>query len=89
MMSIFEIYEFKESAVYPKMDFREKCMSLLKEAETSDKEWIEAGEKAPSSDVLLNFLTGRTKSFNHLWKKTLAKGLGYKSIKELMGDERD
>ena len=89
MMSLFEIYRLKEDAIYPKADFREECLKILQEAERNDNEWIEAGEKAPTKDVMINILTGRTPLTNYLWKKALAKGLGFKSIKELMGNESD
>lgn len=88
-MSIFEVYRLKESAVYPKLDFRDKCMKILQDAESNDEEWLMVGEKAPTTDVLINVLTGRTELKNPLWKKALMKGLGYKSINELMGNEND
>lgn len=87
-MSIFEIYELKENAIYPKSDFRDECYRILLDAEKNDDEWISAGEKAPTKDVLINILTKRTAFTNYLWKKALAKGLGFKNINELMGDER-
>ena len=84
MMSIFEIYASKEKAVYPKSDFINDCWLLLKEAEKSE-EWILAGEKAPSREVVVNILTGRTVLTNPLWKKVWIKGFGFKDAKELMG----
>lgn len=87
MMSIFEVYRTKERAIYPKADFFNSCMSVLKDAEENDAEWIEVGEKAPTRDVLLNILNRRTAFTNSLWKKALMKKLGYKNIKEMMGDE--
>ena len=89
MMSIFEVYESKESRTYPKLEFRDECMRILKEAEASDEDWIAAGQEAPTEDVLINILVRRTDLKNPLWKKALMKGLGYKSIKELMGNESD
>lgn len=87
MMSIFEIYEKKEKAIYPKSDFINSCLQMLQDAETNDEEWIELGEKAPTRDVLVNILIRRTAFTNPLWKKTLMKGLGYRSINELLGNE--
>lgn len=87
MMSMFEVYKLKEDAVYPKLDFRDKCMRILQEAEENDEEWLAANEKAPTHTVLNNILNRRTVLKNPLWKKALMKGLGYKSINELMGDE--
>lgn len=89
MMSIFELYESKEKAVYPKSDFIDECLRILQEAEIKDKEWLEVGEKAPTREVLKNVIVRRTALTNPLWKKTLMKGLGYKSIKEMMGNESD
>lgn len=85
-MTIFEVYEMKEKAIYPKTEFRDDCMKLLLEAEANDKEWLEVGEKAPTKDVLVNILTRRTALTNPLWKKTLMKGLGYNSITEMLGE---
>lgn len=87
MMSMFEVYKAKANAVYPKLEYRDECLRILKEAEKTDKEWIEVGEKAPTEDMMINILIGRTQLKNPLWKKTLAKGLGYESVKEMMGDE--
>lgn len=87
MMSMFEIYRSKEKAIYPKSDFINKCLSILQNDERNDEEWIEAGEKAPTRQVMIDILVGRTKLTNYLWKKSLAKGLGYNSVKEMMGDE--
>lgn len=89
MMSIFEVYESKERAVYPKSEFINECWKILQESEERDEDWIEIGEKAPTREVLLNILMKRTALTNPLWKKALMKGLGYKSIKDLMGDESD
>lgn len=87
MMSIFEVYESKESRRYPKLEFRDECMRILKEAEKNDEDWIQSSQEAPTYDVLVNILTKRTELKNPLWKKALMKGLGYKSINELMGNE--
>ena len=87
MMSIFEVYESKESRKYPKLEFRDECMRILKEAEENDSEWLHVGQEAPTEDVLLNILTKRTELKNPLWIKALQKGLGYKNIKEMMGNE--
>lgn len=89
MKSIFEVYESKERAVYPKSDFINNCLKLLQDAEVNDEEWIEMGEKAPTREVLVNILTRRTALTNPLWKKTLKRGLGYRSISELTGYEND
>lgn len=87
MMSMFEVYKSKEKAIYPKSVFIDECLSILQNDESNDKEWIAVGEKAPSRQVMVDILVGRTKLTNFLWKKSLARGLGYKSVKELMGDE--
>lgn len=87
MMSIYEVYETKQNAIYPKADFVNNCLEILKNAEINDKEWIEVGEKAPSRDVLVNIFIRRTAFKNPLWKKALMRGLGYRSISELVGDE--
>ena len=89
MMSIFEVYESKQNAVYPKSDFINNCWKILQEAEVNDKEWIEMGEKAPTREVLVNILIRRTAFKNPLWKKALMKGLGYRSINELVGNENN
>lgn len=86
-MSIFEIYESKESRKYPKLEFRDECMRILKEAEKTDSDWILVGQEAPTDDVLINILTKRTELKNPFWIKALQKGLGYNNIKEMMGDE--
>lgn len=88
-MSMFEVYKTKEKAVYPKSDFINQCLAILQEEEQNNEVWIEAGEKAPTRQVMMDILVGRTKLTNLLWKKALMKGLGYKSINELMGDEGD
>ena len=87
MMSIFEVYKLKERAVYPKSDFINQCICILQEEESSNDEWMEADVKAPSRQVMLVILVGRTKLTNPYWKKALMKGLGYRTINELMGDE--
>ena len=89
MMSIFEVYASKESRSYPKLEFRDECMRICVDAEKNDEEWIAVGQKAPTGDVLLNILSGRTELKNPLWMKALQQGLGYKSVKEMMGNERD
>lgn len=86
-MTIFEIYNSKERAIYPKSDFINECWKLLQEAEAHDEEWKEVGEKAPTREVLVNILTRRTALTNPLWKKTLMKGLGYKNAQEMIGNE--
>ena len=85
-MSIYEVYEKKEKAIYPKKDFISMCLQILQDEEINNKEWIEVGEKAPTRDVLMNILTRRTAFTNPLWKKALMRGLGYKSINELIGE---
>ena len=87
MMSIFEFYRMKEDVVHPKLEFRDECLRILQESEKNDAEWIEVCEKAPTREVLFNILSQRTKLKNPLWKKSLMRGLGYKSIQEMMGDE--
>ena len=87
MMSIFEVYKLKERAVYPKSDFINQCICILQEEENNNDEWMEADVKAPSRQVMLDILVGRTKLTNPYWKKALMKGLGYRTINELMGDE--
>ena len=84
-MTIFDVSELKEDAIYPKLQFRDKCMKLLKDAEASNEEWIAVGQKAPSDAVLTNILTKRTELKNPLWMKELQRGLGYNSIKEMIG----
>lgn len=88
-MSMFEVYKAKANALYPKLEYRDECLRILNEAEQHDESWIEVGEKAPTETVMINILTGRTPLTNPLWKKALAKGLGYKSVKEMMGNESD
>lgn len=88
-MSMFEVYKAKANAVYPKLEYRDECLRILREAEQNDEEWIEVGEKAPTEMVMINILIERTPLTNPLWKKALAKGLGYKSVKEMMGDENN
>lgn len=87
MMSIFEVYESKERAIYPKSDFIDNCLEILQKAEREDNDWIQTGEKAPSRQVIVDIFTRRTKLTNPLWKKALMIGLGYRNIQELMGDE--
>lgn len=89
MMSMFEVYKSKEKAVYPKSDFIDQCLGILHNDENNNEEWIEAGQKAPTRQVMMDILIGRTKLTNYLWKKSLARGLGYKSIQEMMGYEND
>lgn len=89
MKSMFEVYRSKEKAIYPKSDFIDECLSILQNDEKNDVEWIEAGEKAPTRQVMIDILVGRTKLTNYLWKKSLSRGLGYKSIQEMMGHEND
>lgn len=89
MMSIYEIYQSKEKAVYPKSDFVNMCLAVLQQEEETNKEWIEVGEKAPTREVMFNILTRRTAFANPLWKKSLMKALGYRSINELTGEHYD
>lgn len=89
MMSMFEVYRSKEKAIYPKSDFIDQCLCILNDDENNNKEWIEAGQKAPTRQVMIDILVGRTKLTNYLWKKSLSRGLGYKSIQEMMGYEND
>lgn len=86
MSTIFEIYEMKEKAIYPKTEFRDECMRILQDAELNDEEWLKVGEKAPTKDVMMNILTKRTAFTNPLWKKALMSGLGYSNIKEMLGE---
>lgn len=85
MMTIFEVYKSKEKAVYPKSDFIDLCLGILQDEEKHNDEWLEVGMKAPTRQVIIDTLNGRTKLTNPYWKKSLAKTLGYKSVKEMMG----
>lgn len=87
MMSIFEVYETKENRRSPKLEFRDECMKILKDAEKNDEEWLAVNQEAPTESQLLNILVRRTELKNPLWKKALAKGLGYASVNEMMGNE--
>lgn len=89
MMSMFEVYKLKEKAVYPKSDFINLCLGILQDAEATNAEWIEAGVKAPTRQVVLDILGQRTKLTNPYWMQALKKGLGYKSVNELIGNESD
>lgn len=87
MMSMFEVYEAKESRAYPRLEYRDECLNILRNEEKSNKKWIAIGQKAPTEEVMMNILSRRTKLTNPFWIEALMKGLGYKSINELMGDE--
>ena len=87
MMSMFEVYNSKEPRAYPRLEFRDRCLDILRDKERSSDKWIAVGQKAPTEEVMNNILSRRTKLTNPLWIEALMEGLGYNSVEELMGDE--
>lgn len=74
-MTIPQIYESKERAVYPKTEFVDTIHDILKVREEEDKEWHAVGLKAPTRDTVMNWVTGKTVPANPLYLKALSVGL--------------
>lgn len=74
-MTIPQIYESKEKAVYPKTEFVDSIFEIMKGRESDDAEWLAVGLKAPTRDTVMNWCTGATKPSNPLYLKALSEGL--------------
>lgn len=74
-MTIPQIYDSKEKAVYPKTEFVDSIHDILKMREEEDMEWTAVGLKAPTRDTIMNWVTGKTKPTNPLYLKALSIGL--------------
>lgn len=75
-MTIPQIYDSKEKAVYPKTEFVDSIHGILKMREEEDMEWTAVGLKAPTRDTVMNWVTGKTVPTNPLYLKALSVGLG-------------
>ena len=73
--SIYQIYESKPRAIATKSDFINECLAILVEREKNDPRWIALNHKAPSRDVVINYLTRRTPIKDALYKEALSEGL--------------
>lgn len=74
-MTIPQIYDSKEKAVYPKTEFVDSIHGILKMREEEDMEWTAVGLKAPTRDTVMNWVTGKTVPTNPLYLKALSVGL--------------
>lgn len=74
-MTIPEIYDSKQKAIYPKTEFVDAIFDILKMREDEDREWLQVGLKAPTRDTVMNWATGKTKPTNPLYLKALSVGL--------------
>lgn len=74
-MTIPQIYDSKEKAVYPKTEFVDSILEMMKTREAEDPEWASVGLKAPTRDTVMNWCTGTTKPSNPLYLKALSIGL--------------
>lgn len=75
MMSIPELYNSKLKAIYPRTEFIDEILGLLKTREDEDIEWQKVGLKAPTRDTVMNWATRKTKPTNPLYLKALSVGL--------------
>lgn len=81
-MTIPQIYESKEKAVYPKTEFVDFLHGALLKAEKEDAEWLEIELEAPTRAAVMTWVTGRSKPSNPLFLKTLSKATNIK-VKDL------
>ena len=74
-MTIPQIYDSKQKAVYPKTEFVDTLVEILKMRENEDMEWSQVGLKCPTRDTVMNWVTGKTKPTNPLYMRALSVGL--------------
>lgn len=80
-MTIPQIYESKEKAIYPKTEFIDGMFAHLLCEEKKNEEWIAVALKAPTRDTVMNWCTGATKPNNPLYLKSLSEYLDIPVIK--------
>lgn len=74
-MTIPQTYDSLQKAIYPKTEFVDTLVDILKMREDEDMEWSQVGLKAPTRDTVMNWVTGKTKPTNPLYLKALSVGL--------------
>lgn len=74
-MTLPQIYDSKAKAVYPKTEFVDSILDMMRMREAEDPEWTSVGQKAPARDTVMNWCTGATKPSNPLYLKALSVGL--------------